>query len=360
VRILWISGEWLGGEMGVMAASIAAVWAAAGHEITYWPFGPDRAWHPPAVHTVVPPDPAPSGPVARLQTLGRMRRAFPLYDVVLVEEDLAVDFLAAEVLHGLKGPRPRSMLFCHRALGHYLAARGEHRSRRPRRLAETLYPRFDRLVTLVENAALDLERRFRVPRERLATLPWPTLPPEPQAAFRPARIVCLGYADGLKGLELLLQAVDGLRHEGVAATVELRGTGPRVPALTQLAGSLGVPLTVGPLTLEAVSSVAGSVFVAPQWLDGNGWQIAQAAAAGLPIVAVNAPDSATEMTGHGVLGKLVGLGRLDELRDALRPLLANADAWTGYHSGSLTLARRHQAEAVAPRWRDLLDGLLRP
>jgi hypothetical protein len=347
---LWISGSFRGGESSVIAESIAGVLRSCGHRWTYWPIGEERPWLPRGFDAYVPLTQGPNSPLARLLLMGQMRRAFAQYDVVLVEQDLATEFLAAEVRAGLSRG-PALWLLTQLALGHYLAGRGEARARRPRRLATALYPRFSRILCLLHGVADDLSSRFGVPAAQLVTLPWPALPADGPPPVAAPRVVTAGHVDGIMGLELLIQALHLIREEGVPAELTVYGDGPRLMTARQLAGSLEVPLAVHPLTPEtAATLVGGGVYHAPQWLDGTGWQLVQAARVGLPLTAVSAPEAAVEVTRRGAMGKLVGLGNLEELKAALLPLLTDEAAWGGYHRGAKTLAAQYDAERVRDRW----------
>jgi glycosyltransferase involved in cell wall biosynthesis len=355
VNILWISGSFRSGETAVVADGVAAVWQAA-HHVTYWPLGGEHTWIPPHVSETVPAGDG-RGPFGRIQLLGQMRRAFLEHDLIVVEQDLATEFLAAEAAAGLRH-RGQLWLFARMALGHYLAGRGEHLARRPRRLAETLYPRFDRIVTLVAGVADDLASRFGVSQERLSVLPWPcSTGGGPSADFRP-RVVALGHVDGVKGMELLVQGLNLLHQDGVDAELAIVGDGPRLEPVRDLARSLEVPVSVRTLTPDTLQALGGGVFHAPQWLDGTGWELVVAASHGLPLTAVSAPEAAMDITRRGVLGKLTGLGDLEGLKTVLGTLLASEEAWNGYHQGALTLARAYHPDIAGPRWLSLLtqDG----
>jgi glycosyltransferase involved in cell wall biosynthesis len=206
----------------------------------------------------------------------------------------------------------------------------------------------------VNGVAEDLISHFGVPAGVAVHVPWPALPPGDRAPAPRPVIVIAGHVDGIMGLELLLQTAHLLRQQDVPAEVTLYGGGPLLQAARQVAIAMDVPMKVFSLTLETARDLAGGgVFHAPQWLDGTGWHLVQAARVGLPLTAVSAPEAALEVTRRGTLGKLVGLGDLEGLKAALTPLLTDEATWRGYHQGALTLGEAHDPGHVAPAWLEL-------
>jgi glycosyltransferase involved in cell wall biosynthesis len=348
VTVLWVSGRFRAGETAVLASGIAQVLGTM-HALHYWPLGPARPWAPAGFSHHLEPAPAPAHLLARVGLIGQIRRRLPEYDVVVVEQDLETEFLVAEAAGGLRA-RPRLVLIATLALGHYLAGRGEHRAARPRRQVRAWYPRYDRILCLLDGVQRDLRDRFGLAEDRVQSLPWPALPgPVDVPPFRPM-LVTAGFVDGIAGWELLVQGVALLRESGIPAGVQAFGDGPRLSVVQELADRLHVPLSVEPLSLERATHLAGGVYHSPLWLDGTGWQLVQAARAGLPLTAVSAPEAAYELTRGGILGRLAPLGDLPRLRDVLEPLLTDERARQGYRVGAGALAQRHDPARVGDRW----------
>lgn len=349
MNILWISGSWASGATGIVAEPIARLLSDLGHHLTYWPLDRDRQFLPEGFSDYRDPVAGFRG-LARLALMGALRRSAATAELILVEQDLQHEFLVAEVVLGLRH-RPPLWLLATYPLGYYLAGRGEQRSKWPRRLAEVLYPRFDRILTLAGGVALDLSNQFGVPPDRLRTVPWPAPPWDGHRAIRQSRVVAMGEVTSLKGLDVLLQVLKLIQDDGLTAEFQIVGGGPRLAEVMQLADALHVPTTVTPLGSDIEAAVAaGGVFCAPQWLDGTGWDIVCAAAAGLPITAVSAPTAPMEILVRGTLGKMVGLGDVDGLRNVITLLLSNQEAWTGYHRAALRLSQRHRPDRIRDHW----------
>ncbi len=352
MNILWVSGTDAAGDTGVAADAIAAVWRDQGHHLVHWPLTGERLYTPAAFEEQRPPlSPTPRRP-GRVALLGAMRRTLPNFDAVMVEQDLDTEFRVLEVL-GTSRRRPRRWLMARWPLGSYLAGRGEHVSRRPRRQAEVLYPHFHAVFTLVTGTADDLAAQFGVPQRRLITLPWPlpawATPSEP-AAMLP-RVVTWGEATGLKGVEVLVQGLAALGQQDIPASLLMVGGGARSQEVARVAEALKVPVTILPPSAAAFAEVArGGVFHAPQWLDGTGVDLVLGAAAGLPLTAVAAPEAAAELLAQGSLGRLVGLGSLESLTATLAPLLTDQAAWSGYHRAAGIVRAQHTADHVAGHW----------
>ncbi|MCL8208459.1 MAG: glycosyltransferase [Actinomycetia bacterium] len=353
MRLLWIAGAPRHGAAAWLAAPVAPLLARLGWAVTYWPLAGPPAWVPPGFAEVW--DAAEgNGLLARLARMGAVRRAVAGFDAVLVEQDLATEFLVAEVLLGLRR-RPALWLWATEPLGPYLAGRGEHVAGRDRRRALHLYPRFDRVLALADAVGADLVEHFGVAPQAVRTVTWPAPALAGQTARPAARVVTLGPVDGLKGLEILVQTLALLAQDGVAARLDVVGGGPRLDEVRRVAAATGVPLAVAPLGPDLDRHLAEGVFCAPQWLDGTGWDLVAAAAAGLPLTAVAAPLVVQELTGRGTLARLAPLGDLDALAAALRPLLTDAAQWASYHRAALLLAGRHRPERVEAEWRAALS-----
>lgn len=349
MNILWISGSWASGATGILAEPIARLLSDLGHHLTYWPLDHDRQFMPEGFSDYRDPVVGLRG-LSRLALMGALRRSAATAELIFVEQDLRHEFLVAEVILGLRH-RPPLWLLATYPLGHYLAGRGEKRSKWPRRLAEVLYPRFDRILTLVGGVALDLSSRFGVPPDHLRTVPWPAPPWDGREATRQPRVVTIGEVTSLKGLDVLLQVLKLIQDDGLAAELQIVGGGPRLADVMRLADVLKVPTTITPFGPDIGAAIErGGVFSAPQWLDGTGWDIVSAAAAGLPITAVNAPAAPMEILVRGTLGKMVGLGDVDGLKDVITLLLSNQDAWTGYHRAALRLSQRHRPDHIRDHW----------
>jgi glycosyltransferase involved in cell wall biosynthesis len=162
-----------------------------------------------------------------------------------------------------------------------------------------------------------------------------------------------------KGLLELLDAVAELAADDV--TVHLAGREDVDPAYTrQVRARLAAPdlggrvVVHGPLDRDGVAGLyAGAdAFVLPSYRETYSTVLAEAAAAGLPIVAWRAPHAERVVT-DGEEGLLVPVGDRDALAGALRALAADVEL----RSRLAASARRRGA--VLPRWADSATAFFR-
>jgi glycosyltransferase involved in cell wall biosynthesis len=116
-----------------------------------------------------------------------------------------------------------------------------------------------------------------------------SVPATPFETFKPRPVLLtVGRFVRLKGLQEYLRAVSVLQREGFEFTTLLVGGGPEKEALCRLSGELGLRHVeirdfVEPYDLPAVYAAA-DVHVFPTLCDGWGIVVAEAIAAGLPVL----------------------------------------------------------------------------
>lgn len=204
------------------------------------------------------------------------------------------------------------------------------------------------VIVLTESQAAFVRETYRVPAERVFTVPngvadrW-FLPPRAQSEEGPLRLLFVGRLSPQKNVARLLEAVS-LLHRPVRLRVvgdgELRG------ALERQASELGlkdVEFTGGLLGDRLLDAYReADAFVLPSDKEGMPLAALEAMAAALPVVATDVPGNAELLGGTGVLTapEPAALARaLDALAadPTLRRELARRSAET---------ARRHSWAAV--------------
>jgi glycosyltransferase involved in cell wall biosynthesis len=159
-------------------------------------------------------------------------------------------------------------------------------------------------------------------------------------------VLYVGRLDPDKGVDVLLEAMDGIDADLVIA-----GDGPERRRLQGRAGSR--TRFVGRLDRDELVPfyALADLFVLPSRSEQWGMVLNEAAAAGLPLVATNAPGAAWELIEDGVNGFRVPAGDAGALRAAIRKLLEDEPFAEAARMRSLELARRYTpgawAEAVA-------------
>ena len=154
-----------------------------------------------------------------------------------------------------------------------------------------------------------------------------------------------------KGVELLPDAIAYARRDRPGLRAVIAGDGPRREHVRRrvdglgLAGSISVPGFVDRAELDALYGRAGCV-AAPSVRDGYGMVVAEAAAAGTPVVVCRSRDSATgELVEEGVNGAFAARPAPREIGEAIvrvldggEELRARTRSWFAENSARLSMA----------------------
>lgn len=164
-----------------------------------------------------------------------------------------------------------------------------------------------------------------------------------------ALVLFVGRIDATKGAPLLAEAVLRLRRTGRAAHLVLAGDGAAVPAIT---GRLGAAVThVGHLPQAELARVyaACDVFAFPSQSETAGNVVAEAMAAGLPVVLPAGARTARWLQAPGRDGLLVEGQGAEDWAAAMAPLL-DAPA----RRRAMGTCARQTVASTAPSWMDVL------
>jgi glycosyltransferase involved in cell wall biosynthesis len=171
-----------------------------------------------------------------------------------------------------------------------------------RLLYRLLYRRADRVICQTQPMAEDLARELGVEQNRLAVLPNPVdveeirtsigLNPAPQAASSPGpHLLAMGRLSPEKGFDFLLRAFATIQMEFPEASLLIAGAGPDELKLKTLRRALGLDSAVRfaePIDCPWMLFPAATLFVLPSRHEGMPNALLEAAAGGLPIVALSA------------------------------------------------------------------------
>lgn len=180
----------------------------------------------------------------------------------------------------------------------------------------------------------------------------------------PGRIVCAGRLVSVKGQATLLRALPAIAAAEPAAHLMLIGAGPDEARLKALAGELGLAERVtfaGWLSWEeTVRAMAGAAtVVAPSTLEGFGLVIAEAMAAGAPLVASDIPAFAEVMGADGDCGRRFRPGDAEALAAAVLDVLAAPQvAARQAERAQARVRERFTPERMAEAYLELYDDLL--
>jgi len=179
--------------------------------------------------------------------------------------------------------------------------------RSTRLLYRLLYRRADRVICQTRSMAEDLAREIGLAENRLAVLPNPVdveeirsylgLHSAPQTSPGP-HLLAVGRLSPEKGFDLLLKAMVSVRREFPQASLLIAGAGPEEAALKAECHTLGLDAEVrfaGHIDHPWTLFPAATLFVLASRHEGMPNALLEAAAAGLPIVALPASGGVVEL-----------------------------------------------------------------
>jgi glycosyltransferase involved in cell wall biosynthesis len=177
------------------------------------------------------------------------------------------------------------------------------------------------------------------------------------------RLVAVGRLVHQKGFDLLLRAFAEITPEHPAWTLTIWGEGEERMALEALCASLGL---TGRVRLPGLTERPGQwvedadIFVLSSRFEGFPNVIAEAMAAGLPVIAFNCPWGTDEIVRDGEDGLLVPPGDVQALASALRRLIADPERRRTLGEAGARNVRRFGKEAVVAQWDALIRAAVAP
>jgi glycosyltransferase involved in cell wall biosynthesis len=229
------------------------------------------------------------------------------------------------------------------------------------------YPRADAVVAVSDGVADDLARRLRVPRSRIHVVPNPIVTPD-LADLARRRVDPTSFAAGAvpvilgvgrltmqKRFDLLIEAFARVRRRHDARLMIL-GEGEDRPQLEALIRQLGLEQQValpGFVANPFAYMARARVFVLSSAWEGLPGVLIQALACGTAVVATDCDSGPREILQGGRLGRLVPVGDVAALADAISstldepPVRSTADRCLRYsESTALDAYRRVLDQAI--------------
>jgi glycosyltransferase involved in cell wall biosynthesis len=176
-----------------------------------------------------------------------------------------------------------------------------------RLLYRMFYRRADRIICQTQAMAVDLAQELGVPENRLAVLPNPvdvdeirsylSLNPALQTNSGP-HLLAVGRLSPEKGYDLLLRALESVRREFPQASLVIAGAGSEESALKVERHALGLDENVcfaGYIDRPWSLFPSATLYVLPSRHEGLPNALLEAAAGGLPIVALPASAGMVEL-----------------------------------------------------------------
>lgn len=241
-----------------------------------------------------------------------------------------------------------------------------------RLLYRLLYRHADRVICQTQAMAHDLTETLGIPEARLAVLPnpvdveavraaaedprppwiWPRLSP-----FGP-HLLAVGRLAREKGFDLLLQALVTVRERFSEADLTIAGAGPQQVALESLSRELGLRTVVrfaGRVDCPAALFSGASLFVLSSRHEGLPNALLEAAAGGLPIVALPASAGLVDL-----LRSQPGAWLAPEVSSAAlaATLLAALEVLRPGERFAHPFIERFRIERAVRAYEDLIDAVL--
>ena len=222
--------------------------------------------------------------------------------------------------------------------------------------------RFDRVVAISESVRRFIVAQYGLAESKVTCIPlgWRGEPRPRNGEPRPPTVVCVAALRPEKGHDVLLSAFARVRRTVPDARLVLVGQGVmREPLQAQAAasGDAGNVDFLGSVADIWEQLARAEVFAIASRTEAFGIAIAEAMAAGLPVVA---PDvgAIAELVRPGVTGELFPAGDADALADHLVRLLTSAETRDAMSAAALAAAQPLRIEHAIDRYFDVYDELL--
>ncbi len=210
-------------------------------------------------------------------------------------------------------------------------------------LASLLYRRADRVIAVSAGVADDLARCVSLPRKKIAVVYNPVVTPDLLARANepldhpwfsegePPVVLSVGRLTAAKDYSTLIRAFALVRRKR-AARLMILGEGDERPHLEALAGELGLEEDVAlPGFVEnpyAYMRRARVVVLSSRW-EGLPTVLIEALAVGANVVSADCPSGPREILEEGRWGRLVPVGDVDALAEAILCSLDEPEAPPG-------------------------------
>ncbi len=174
------------------------------------------------------------------------------------------------------------------------------------------------------------------------------------------QILCVGSLIERKGLDLLLEAAQGIEEDYILA---LAGSGPEENNLKKLVQSLGMENRVkflGYLPQKELKKEYGksTIFAFPTRQDCFALVILEAMCAGLPVICSRYADGAYDLVDEGKNGYIVDPYNKEQFRRCMQELLRNPKRAEQMGGESIRRLGRFRFEEVCRGFWDAIDCVL--
>lgn len=211
-------------------------------------------------------------------------------------------------------------------------------------LMRVFYPSADAVVAVSRGMTSQLVEGLGLAAERVTAIPNPVdiatiqhlakeRPQHPWLASGQSPIIlAVGRLTLAKDYPILLEAFARLRGAGREARLVILGEGELRPALERRIAELGLSDSVALLGFQPNPfgwMAACRVYVLSSRFEGFPNSLVQAMACGARVVSTDCPTGPSEILEHGKWGRLVPVGDVHALSEALKSALDDSDGETG-------------------------------
>lgn len=228
------------------------------------------------------------------------------------------------------------------------------------------YTVLDAITTVTEADARAYRERMKLPGVRIAAVPNSVPAPSVRPAESTAKwVVAAGRLTRVKRYDLLVKAFSKV----VAARPDWRlriygsgdATGNEKQALSALIDERGLRdhvFLMGPANPLEAEWVKGSIAAVTSSAESFGMTIVEAMRCGLPVVSTDCPHGPREIIEDGVDGRLVPVGDVDAIADALLELIGDDELRRCTGRAALAASARFDPAPIAARHEALFTELL--
>ncbi|GAA4925758.1 glycosyltransferase family 4 protein [Streptomyces coeruleoprunus] len=228
------------------------------------------------------------------------------------------------------------------------------------------YTLLDAITTVTEADARSYRTRLKLPGVRIDAIPnsvpAPTVPPADSTS---KWVVAAGRLTKVKRYDLLVEAFAKVVAARPDWRLRIYGSGDatgneknNLRALIEQHGLHNHVFLMGPANPLEPEWVKGSIAAVTSRLESFGMTIVEAMRCGLPVVSTDCPHGPGEIIEDGVDGRLVPVGDVDAIADALLGLIQDDDLRRRTGEAALAASQRFDPARIAERHEALFTELV--